>query len=106
MKGVKELCVKESDCIDVMVKGLCVNGVEVDEGEDWWIVKGLGYGNVSGGVICESQFDYWIVMSFMVMGMVVQKLVFVDDGGLIVMLFLIFESLMGNFGVQIVCVNV
>lgn len=37
-----------------MVKGFCVNGVEVDEGEDWWIVKGLGYGNVFGGVICES----------------------------------------------------
>lgn len=105
MKGVKEFCVKEFDWIDVMVKGLCVVGVDVDEGDDWWIVKGCGFGNVLGGVIVESCLDYWIVMLFMVMGMVIEKLMSVDDGLLIVILFLIFEGLMGNFGVCLECSN-
>lgn len=105
MKGVKELRVKESDRIDAMAKGLRANGVEVDEGEDWWIVKGLGHGNVPGGGTCESQLDHRIAMSFMVMGMAAQKPVSVDDGGPIATSFPIFESLMGNLGAQIVRTN-
>ncbi|MCH2249627.1 MAG: 3-phosphoshikimate 1-carboxyvinyltransferase [Cognatishimia sp.] len=105
MKGVKELRVKESDRIDAMAKGLRANGVEVDEGEDWWIVKGLGHGNVPGGGTCESQLDHRIAMSFMVMGMAAQKPVSVDDGGPIATSFPIFESLMGNLGAQIVRAN-
>lgn len=105
MKGVKELRVKESDRIDAMAKGLRANGVEVDEGEDWWIVKGLGHGNVPGGGTCESQLDHRIAMSFMVMGMAAQKPVSVDDGGPIATSFPIFESLMGNLGAQIVRSN-
>ena len=105
MKGVKELRVKESDRIDAMAKGLRANGVEVDEGEDWWIVKGLGHGNVPGGGTCESQLDHRIAMSFMVMGMAAQKPVSVDDGGPIATSFPIFENLMGNLGAQIVRTN-
>ncbi|NQY61058.1 3-phosphoshikimate 1-carboxyvinyltransferase [Cognatishimia sp.] len=105
MKGVKELRVKESDRIDAMAKGLRANGVEVDEGEDWWIVKGLGHGNVPGGGTCESQLDHRIAMSFMVMGMAAQKPVSIDDGGPIATSFPIFESLMGNLGAQIVRAN-
>ncbi|MFY0596353.1 MAG: 3-phosphoshikimate 1-carboxyvinyltransferase [Cognatishimia sp.] len=102
MKGVKELRVKESDRIDAMAKGLRLNGVEVDEGEDWWVVKGLGHGNVPGGATCESVLDHRIAMSFMVMGMAAQKPVSVDDGGPIATSFPIFESLMGNLGAQLV----
>ena len=105
MKGVKELRVKESDRIDAMAKGLRANGVEVDEGEDWWIVKGLGHGNVPGGGTCESQLDHRIAMSFMVMGMAAQKPVSVDDGGPIATSFPIFENLMGKLGAQIVRTN-
>ncbi|MEJ5218101.1 3-phosphoshikimate 1-carboxyvinyltransferase [Cognatishimia sp. D5M38] len=105
MKGVKELRVKESDRIDAMAKGLRANGVEVEEGEDWWIVKGLGHGNVPGGGTCESQLDHRIAMSFMVMGMAAQKPVSVDDGGPIATSFPIFENLMGNLGAQIVRTN-
>ncbi|SHG49734.1 3-phosphoshikimate 1-carboxyvinyltransferase [Cognatishimia maritima] len=102
MKGVKELRVKESDRIDAMAKGLRLNGVEVEEGDDWWIVKGLGHGNVPGGATCESVLDHRIAMSFMVMGMATQKPVSVDDGGPIATSFPIFEGLMGGLGAQLV----
>ncbi len=101
MRGVKELRVKESDRIDAMAKGLRANGVEVDEGEDWWIVKGLGHGNVPGGAICASQLDHRIAMSFMILGMAAQKPVSLDDGGPIATSFPIFEGLMADLGAQI-----
>lgn len=105
MKGVKELRVKESDRIDAMAKGLRANGVEVDEGDDWWTVKGLGHKNVPGGARCESQLDHRIAMSFMVMGMAAQQPVSVDDGSPIATSFPIFETLMAELGAQIVRSN-
>jgi len=102
MRGVKELRVKESDRIDAMATGLRLNGVEVDEGEDWWIVKGLGHGNVPGGATCASHLDHRIAMSFMVMGMAAQKPVSVDDGSPIATSFPIFEPLMGGLGADVV----
>ncbi|MCG7493335.1 3-phosphoshikimate 1-carboxyvinyltransferase [Thalassobius sp. Cn5-15] len=101
MRGVKELRVKESDRIDAMAKGLRLNGVEVDEGEDWWIVKGRGHGNVPGGATCESHLDHRIAMSFMVMGMAASAPVSVDDGSPIATSFPIFEDLMGGLGADL-----
>ncbi|MDC0738744.1 3-phosphoshikimate 1-carboxyvinyltransferase [Cognatishimia sp. SS12] len=105
MKGVKELRVKESDRIDAMAKGLRANGVTVDEGEDWWVVKGLGHGNVPGGGTCASQLDHRIAMSFMILGMATQKPVSVDDGSPIATSFPIFEPLMAELGAQLVRSN-
>ncbi|MDG1431775.1 MAG: 3-phosphoshikimate 1-carboxyvinyltransferase, partial [Paracoccaceae bacterium] len=105
MTGVKELRVKESDRIDAMARGLRANGVEVDEGDDWWTVKGLGHGNVPGGAVCESFLDHRIAMSFMIMGMAAQKPVSVDDGGPIATSFPIFEGLMASLGAQLVRSN-
>ncbi len=68
MHGVKELRVKESDRIDAMAKGLRAAGLTVEEGEDWWIVHGLGHGKVPGGVTVESRLDHRIAMAFMVHG--------------------------------------
>ena len=101
MKGVKELRVKESDRIDAMANGLRANGVDVDEGEDWWIVHGLGHGNVPGGATCESHLDHRIAMSFMVMGMATENPVRVDDGAPIATSFPIFEPLMAELGARI-----
>jgi len=98
MRGVKELRVKESDRIDAMAKGLRAAGVDVDEGEDWWIVKGRGFGNVPGGVTVESRLDHRIAMSFMVMGMATEKPMSVDDGSPIATSFPIFERLMADLG--------
>ena len=79
MRGVKELRVKESDRIDVMAKGLRANGVIVDEGEDWWAVKGNGMGSVKGGSICQTFLDHRIAMSFLVLGLSSQNYVEIDD---------------------------
>ncbi|WP_372886633.1 3-phosphoshikimate 1-carboxyvinyltransferase [Shimia sp.] len=101
MRGVKELRVKESDRIDAMAKGLRANGVTVDEGEDWWIVTGLGHGNVPGGATCASHLDHRIAMSFMVMGMATQAPVSVDDGAPIATSFPVFEPLMAGLGARL-----
>ena len=98
MPGVKELRVKESDRIDAMATGLRANGVDVDEGPDWWSVHGLGHGNVKGGATCVSHLDHRIAMSFMIMGMAASNPVSLDDGGPIATSFPIFEGLMGGLG--------
>ena len=101
MRGVKELRVKESDRIDAMAKGLRANGIEVDEGPDWWAVTGLGHGNVPGGATCASQLDHRIAMSFMIMGMAANAPVSVDDGAPITTSFPIFEPLMAQLGAKV-----
>ena len=101
MRGVKELRVKESDRIDAMAKGLRAAGMNVEEGDDWWIVTGRGHGNVPGGVTVESRLDHRIAMSFMIMGMASEKPMSVDDGGPIATSFPIFETLMGDLGARL-----
>lgn len=101
MRGVKELRVKESDRIDAMAKGLRANGIEVEEGPDWWAVTGLGHGNVPGGATCASQLDHRIAMSFMIMGMAANAPVSVDDGAPITTSFPIFEPLMAQLGAKV-----
>ncbi len=101
MHGVKELRVKESDRIDAMAKGLRAAGLTVEEGEDWWIVHGLGHGQVPGGATVESRLDHRIAMAFMVMGMATRKPISVDDGSPIATSFPIFEPLMAGLGARI-----
>ncbi|MDA3858536.1 MAG: 3-phosphoshikimate 1-carboxyvinyltransferase [Roseovarius sp.] len=101
MRGVKELRVKESDRIEAMAAGLRAGGVEVEDGPDWWIVTGLGHGNVPGGQTCASHLDHRIAMSFLVMGMATQDPVSVDDASPIATSFPIFEGLMADLGADI-----
>ena len=101
MRGVKELRVKESDRIDAMATGLRANGVEVEDGPDWWIVTGRGHGNVPGGALCASHLDHRIAMSFLILGMASKDPVRVDDGGPIATSFPIFEPLMGALGADL-----
>lgn len=101
MRGVRELRVKESDRIDTMAKGLRANGIEVEEGEDWWIVTGAGHGRVAGGALCASQLDHRIAMSFLILGMASNAPVRVDDGGPIATSFPIFEPLMAALGADV-----
>ncbi|MGX9854378.1 3-phosphoshikimate 1-carboxyvinyltransferase [Limimaricola variabilis] len=98
MRGVKELRVKESDRIDAMAQGLRAAGVEVEEGEDWWIVHGCGHGQVPGGATVESRLDHRIAMSFLVMGLATNAPMRVDDGGPIATSFPVFEPLMTGLG--------
>ncbi|PHP28970.1 3-phosphoshikimate 1-carboxyvinyltransferase [Limimaricola cinnabarinus] len=101
MRGVKELRVKESDRIDAMAQGLRAAGVEVEEGEDWWIVHGRGQGNVPGGATVESRLDHRIAMSFLVMGLATTEPMRVDDGGPIATSFPVFEPLMTGLGAKV-----
>ncbi|MFB0939762.1 MAG: 3-phosphoshikimate 1-carboxyvinyltransferase, partial [Paracoccaceae bacterium] len=72
MRGVKELRVKESDRIEAMASGLRANGIEVEDGPDWWIVHGKGIGQVLGGSRCDTHLDHRIAMSFLILGMASQ----------------------------------
>ena len=101
MRGVKELRVKESDRIDAMAKGLRANGMDIDEGEDWWIIHGKGMGNVPGGGLAETFLDHRIAMSFLILGMGSEKPVHIDDGGSIVTSFPNFEPLMSALGAKL-----
>ena len=105
MRGVKELRVKESDRIDAMATGLLANGVDVQDGPDWWTVTGQGPGSVAGGAMCASHLDHRIAMSFLILGMASKAPVRVDDGGPIATSFPIFEPLMRDLGAQVVRTN-
>lgn len=98
MRGVKELRVKESDRIDAMATGLRANGVEVEDGPDWWIVQGRGAGGVQGGGICATHLDHRIAMSFLCLGLSTKESVQIDDGGPITTSFPIFIDLMRGLG--------
>ena len=101
MRGVKELRVKESDRIEAMAKGLRANGVEVEDGPDWWIVKGRGAGKVAGGATVETFLDHRIAMSFLCLGMAAQAPVALDDGAPVATSFPIFEPLMAGLGADV-----
>ncbi|MDR9393842.1 MAG: 3-phosphoshikimate 1-carboxyvinyltransferase, partial [Roseovarius sp.] len=101
MRGVRELRVKESDRIAAMADGLRAGGVEVADGEDWWIVHGRGPGDVPGGQTAASHLDHRIAMSFMVMGMAANAPVAVDDAGPIATSFPVFEPLMTGLGADL-----
>ncbi|MDG1128426.1 MAG: 3-phosphoshikimate 1-carboxyvinyltransferase [Paracoccaceae bacterium] len=101
MRGVKELRVKESDRIEAMATGLRSNGVTVEDGPDWWIVTGLGHGNIPGGATVASHLDHRIAMSFLVLGMVSRASVTVDDASPIATSFPVFEPLMRALGAGI-----
>jgi len=101
MKGVGELRVKESDRIDAMAKGLRSNGVSVDEGEDWWIIKGNGAGSVKGGSTCQTFLDHRIAMSFLILGLSSQKYIEIDDCSPINTSFPNFIQLMRELGANL-----
>jgi len=101
MRGVRELRVKESDRIDAMAKGLRSNGVSVDEGEDWWVVKGNGAGSVKGGSTCQTFLDHRIAMSFLTLGLSSQKYIEIDDCSPINTSFPNFIQLMRELGANL-----
>ena len=101
MRGVRELRLKESDRIDAMAKGLRSNGVSVDEGEDWWIVKGNGAGSVKGGSTCQTFLDHRIAMSFLILGLSSQKYIEIDDCSPINTSFPNFIQLMRELGANL-----
>ncbi len=82
VKGAAELRVKESDRIKAVVNMLRVNGVDVEETEDGFVVQGCG-GAVPGGGLVETHHDHRIAMSALIMGTASQKPVSIDDASMI-----------------------
>ena len=99
MRGVKELRVKESDRIAAMARGLEACGVNVDEDEDTFVVRG-GRG-VPGGATCRSFFDHRIAMSLLCLGLASDTPVAIDDGTPIATSFPTFKKLMTSLGADI-----
>ncbi len=78
VRGAEELRVKESDRITATIDLLRVNGVEVEERPDGFVVQGCG-GPPPGGGLVETRHDHRIAMSALVMGSAAQNPISVDD---------------------------
>ncbi|MAP95539.1 MAG: 3-phosphoshikimate 1-carboxyvinyltransferase [Ponticaulis sp.] len=98
--GVEELRVKESDRITATVDMLRVNGVEVEELEDGFVIQGCD-GKVPGGGTVEARHDHRIAMSALVMGVKAQKPVSVDDISMIATSYPEFFDHMAQLGADI-----
>lgn len=99
MLGLGELRVKECDRLAVTAKGLALNGVKCNEGEDWLSVEGST--SVKGGASVTTHLDHRIAMSFLVMGLAAREPVSVDDISMIATSFPNFVSLMNRLGAKI-----
>lgn len=100
VKGASELRVKETDRISAVVSMLRVNGVEVEETEDGFIIQGCG-GAVPGGGLVETHHDHRIAMSALVMGTASQKPVSIDDASMIATSYPEFRAHMMELGADI-----
>jgi len=98
MNGVEELRVKESDRLQVVVDGLNANGVETEQGQDWYVVHGNE--NVQGGVVVKTHLDHRIAMSFLIMGLASENPVMIDDFNPIKTSFPSFVDLMQQLGAE------
>ncbi|HEY9080547.1 3-phosphoshikimate 1-carboxyvinyltransferase [Magnetovibrio sp.] len=101
-EGLEELRVKESDRLSVMAAGLKACGVELQEGDDWLAIKGVGGTGkrVPGGATVASSLDHRIAMSFLVLGCASAKPISVDDASPIDTSFPGFRDLMEGLGAQ------
>jgi len=99
-EGLDELRVKESDRLSVMAQGLKACGVDLEEGDDWLVIRGVGGTGqrIPGGVSVASHLDHRIAMSFLVLGLVCENPVTVDDASPIDTSFPGFQSLMEDLG--------
>lgn len=100
VSGAAELRVKESDRIKAVVNMLRVNGVEVEETGDGFIIEGCN-GKIPGGGLVETHHDHRIAMSALVMGTAAQKPVSIDDAAMIATSYPDFMDHMATLGADI-----
>ncbi|MEM9668902.1 MAG: 3-phosphoshikimate 1-carboxyvinyltransferase [Pseudomonadota bacterium] len=98
--GAKELRVKETDRITAIVDMLRVNGVEVEDLEDGFVIQGCG-GPPKGGGTVETRHDHRIAMSALVMGTATQNPVSIDDASMIATSYPEFVEHMQSLGADI-----
>lgn len=78
MTGLKELTVKESNRLLMIVNNLKKCGVELNHGADWIEIKG-GINQPKELVNIETALDHRIAMSFYIMGLKLENGVKIDD---------------------------
>ena len=98
MEGIGELRVKESDRIAMMAAGLAANGVDVEEGQDWMVIRGDG--TPKGGGLVATELDHRIAMSFLILGLGTTEPVTIDDIAPVSTSFPGFRDLMAGLGAQ------
>lgn len=97
LRGAKELRVKESDRIGVMVEGLRTLGIKVIEQEDGVIIEG---GKIGGGTV-NSHGDHRIAMAFSMAALVADKEIYINDCANVATSFPNFVELAQRLGLQI-----
>lgn len=100
VSGAEELRVKESDRISAVVNMLRVNGVEVEERPDGFLVQGCN-GAIPGGGLVETHHDHRIAMSALIMGTAAQNPVSIDDAAMIATSYPDFRAHMTALGADI-----
>lgn len=100
LRGLAELRVKESDRLQAMTDGLRACGVDVRQEENWLAVTGQP-GEIEGGATIDPKGDHRIAMSFLILGLVSKKPIYVLDGGVIATSFPSFLPLMQALGAEI-----
>ncbi|MBI1622850.1 3-phosphoshikimate 1-carboxyvinyltransferase [Aquamicrobium zhengzhouense] len=101
MDGLEELRVKESDRLAAVARGLEANGIDCTEGESSLTVRGRPDGKGLGGGTVATHLDHRIAMSFLVLGLAVEKDVTVDDRAIINTSFPEFMDMMRALGAKI-----
>jgi len=101
-EGLEELRVKESDRLSVMATGLTACGVDVEQGDDWLVVNGIGGTDavIPGATTVASSLDHRIAMSFLILGLGANQPITVDDASPIDTSFPGFCDLMESLGVH------
>ncbi len=98
MRGVGEMRVKESDRIRLMVDGLRVCGVDVEEEAEGFVVTG---GPVAGGATVHTAHDHRIAMSHLVLGLAAERAVTVDEPDMIATSFPGFVEMMRGLSADV-----
>jgi 3-phosphoshikimate 1-carboxyvinyltransferase len=99
MNGLGELKVKESDRLSAINEGLVKSGVKTNMGDDFLEVHG-GISQPKFLIEIETHMDHRIAMSFLIMGLKLDKGLKINDSLIINTSFPSFVELFSNFGID------
>jgi 3-phosphoshikimate 1-carboxyvinyltransferase len=101
MNGLEELKVKESNRLMMISQNLSLCGIKNNMGNDYLEIYGNDTEiNSKNLVKIKTAMDHRIAMSFLVMGLTLEKGVEIDDGSMIKTSFPNFEKIFSDFGIS------
>ncbi len=98
MYGLKELRVKESDRLAVIIKNLEICGVKTKSGEDWLSVEYCK--KIRATEIIKTYNDHRIAMSFLILGLIAEERLTIDDASMINTSFPEFFEKLNKLGIK------